>query len=92
MVVTAELVKGVKSKCLEIGEQTATTPEVHYINNAKSGNEMDFEVESTEAGITYNKTGPCGSTTQNDMTITGRITIKGKDSVTGAQVGVTKVS
>ncbi len=89
---TAELVKGVKSKCIEIGEQTPTTPEVHYLNNALTGNAMDFEIESTLSGITYNKTGPCGTTTNNDMTIIGTVTIKGKDSVTGAQVGVTKVS
>ncbi len=90
--VTAELVKGAKSKCLEIGEQTPTTPEVHYINNAKSANEMDTEVESTVSGITYNKAGPCGAVENNDATYTGKVTVKGKDSVTGAQVGVTKVS
>ncbi len=90
--VTGEFVKGVKSKCLEIGAQTPTTPEVHYINNLLTGTEMDFEIESTLAGITYNKAGPCGSAENNDMSIAGKVTIKGKDSVTGAQVGVTRVS
>ncbi len=89
---TAELVKGVKSKCLEIGEQTPTNPEVHYINNALTGTAMDTEVESTVSGITYNKAGPCGSTTQNNASYTGKVTVKGKDSVTGNAVGVTKVS
>ncbi len=92
IVITAELVSGVKSECLEIGEQTPTIPEVHYINNALTGNQMDTEIESTVSGITYNKTGPCGTTTQNDASYSGKVTVKGHDSVTRAQVGVTKVS
>lgn len=90
IVVTAEIVPPFKSKCLEIGKQTPTNPEVHYTNEGSGGADMHVIVESTVEGITYKKVGPCGSTEGSNASYTGEVTISGHDSVTGDPVGVTK--
>jgi hypothetical protein len=73
-------------KCLDIHEQTPTTAHVDYHNGTDAATgKMDFEIESTVEGITYEKTGSCafGVIEANDARYTGQVTVTGHNSPVG---------
>jgi hypothetical protein len=78
-------------KCIDVHAQTPTTALVHYYNgtNPVTG-KMDFEIESTIEGITYEKTGSCafGVIEGNDGKYEGNVTSTSHDN--NGPVDVTK--
>ena len=64
--------------CLDIGEQTPTTPYVDYTNTGE-GSTRDINLISTVEGIEYTLTGPCGSGTFNDASYSQEVTLTGED-------------
>lgn len=89
-------VAGLFVECLDIHEQTPTTPTVDYINgtNAATG-KMDVEVKSTVEGITYERTGVCkkeeaSKNEINDAKYVGSVTVIGHSG--GNPVDVTKTA
>jgi hypothetical protein len=80
---------GGKQTCMEIPEQTLTSPSAVDYTNEGVGEKSDIKVLSTVTGITYTKTSICGSGTFNNTEYIGEGTVKGEeDKVGGAQVGI----
>jgi hypothetical protein len=79
-------------KCLDIHAQTPTTALVDYYNGTNSDTgKMDFDIEFTTSGITYEKTGSCafGTIESNDGYYGGNVRLTGHDPGFGP-VDVTK--
>jgi hypothetical protein len=92
--ITAKIA-GALRECIDIQEQTPTTADADYRNSTDAGTgRMDFEVESTIEGITYERTGLCKkSEAQLNETDSakyiGSLTLTGDDQE-GNPVDVTK--
>ncbi len=76
--ITAEIVKGIFSKCISIPAQTPTSATTTYVNgtNAETG-KMDVEVTMSLEGVTYEKKGACGSGAADSASLSGNITLTG---------------
>jgi hypothetical protein len=84
-------VLGAWRPCLDIGAQTPGTPTVDYTNGTEvtgGKNVWDVTVKSTVKGISYTKTGLCGSGTFNAAEYIGAATVWGTDTA-GNPVDVT---
>jgi hypothetical protein len=69
--------------CLDFGAQTPGTPTVDYTNQTEvtgGNNVWDMTVKSTVKGISYTKTGLCGSGTFTQAEISGSVTVWGTDT------------
>lgn len=80
---------GLHLQCLDVFGTTPTTPTVSYTNEG-SGTTMDVKIKSEVSGITYEKTGSCGSGEFNNAKYIGEVTVTGENPTTGAHIEVTK--
>ena len=65
-------------QCLDIPAQTPGVSTVDYTNGGE-GTTRDITLNSTAAGISYTKTGLCGSGSGTDGRYSGEVTITGED-------------
>ena len=73
-------------QCLDISEQTPTTPTIDYENTGE-GTTEDVNIVSTVNGVTAVKTGVCGSGSTSSN-YEGEVTLTGEDPITLEHIGI----
>jgi phage FluMu protein Com len=87
-----EFIAGAFRECMVIPPQTPTSPAVDYHNGTNVFGRMNFEIEFTLSGITYERIAFCKKASENekdDTMVEGTIELNGENEKTGEPVEVT---